>query len=35
MSVSEIHGGKHCQGCFTLENTAVAHVNLEILQTQP
>ena len=27
MSILEIHEGKHCQSCFTLENTAVAHVN--------
>ena len=26
MSDSEIHEGKHCQSCFTLENTAIAHI---------
>ena len=26
-SVSEIHAEKHCQSCFTIENTATAHVN--------
>ena len=30
MSISQIHTGKHRQNCFTLENTAIPHVNLEI-----
>ena len=34
MSNSEINTGKHFQSCFTVENTAVAHMNPQILQNQ-
>ena len=34
MSIPEMYEGKHCQSCFTLENTAIPHVNLYILQNQ-